>query len=280
MDEVSRSQGDKMFKRRDRRIHSKTGREVAEPAARGGMSLGAILTGVVVAIGAMFLLSAIIGGLLAATGTSLTEVAEGDAIEATAVVGGAVVLATFLAYLWGGYTAGRMGRGAGAGNGLMVPLLALILAVIVGAVASALGATAQLNLPFSTTRLPVEDTNLVDLGSAFAIASLVAMFLGGLLGGMMGHRWHTKLERRVSDGVVADRRAATERVTADDEARAAEERRRLAERAAQRRERASTRPNAPVPPAPPPGRSDEPVVTRYEDETTEKPSLTDRLRRH
>jgi hypothetical protein len=176
-----------------------------------------------------------------------------------------------------------MGRGAGAGNGLMVPLLALILVVVVGALASALGATAQLNLPFSTTRLPVEDSNLVDLGTGFAIASLVAMFLGGLLGGIMGHRWHTKLERRVSDGVVAERRTgaypAADRTVADDEARAAEERRRLAERAAQRHERASTHPNAPVPPAPPPGRSDDPVVTRYEDETTEKPSLSDRLRR-
>ncbi|MGH2733961.1 MAG: hypothetical protein ACRDKZ_00145 [Actinomycetota bacterium] len=273
-----------MFKRRDKRTYSGARREAVVPAARGGMSLGAILTGVVVALGALFLLSAVVGGVLATTGTSLSDVSQGDAVEATAAVGVAIVVATLLAYLWGGYTAGRMGRGAGAGNGLMVPLVALILGVVVGALASALGATAQLNLPFTTTRLPIEDNNLVDLGTGFAIASLVAMFLGGLLGGMMGHRWHTKLERRVGEEAVAERRVEgahpeAGRATAEEEARAAEERRRLAERGAQRREHAPTRPHAPVPPAPTAGRSGDPVVTRHDEHTTEKPSLTDRIRR-
>ena len=42
--------------------------KTTQPRARGGLSIGGILTGVVVAFGAMFLLSAIIGGLLAVLG--------------------------------------------------------------------------------------------------------------------------------------------------------------------------------------------------------------------
>lgn len=235
-------------------------RETHVPKVRGGVSFGAILTGVVVAFGAMLLLSALIGGILAAIGTSVEEVTAGDAVDAGVAVGISFVVATFLAYLWGGYTAGRMGRGAGPVNGLLVPVVALVLAVAVGAIVSALGATAQLNLPFSTSRLPVDENSLVDFGTGIGIATLVAMFLGALLGGMMGSRWHTKLERRVVERRVADERGPA-RSTASDEERAAEERRRLSERASQRREQAPTREQ-------PPAR--EPVVTRH-NTTEERP---------
>jgi hypothetical protein len=80
-----------------------------------------------------------------------------------------------------------------------VPLLALVVGVLVAAVASALGATANLNLPFTTNQLPVEEGNLVDWGVGVGIASVVAMFLGGALGGTMGVRWHSKLERSVAE---------------------------------------------------------------------------------
>jgi len=183
---------------------------------RGGVSIGAILTGVVVAFGAMFLLSALVGGVLAATGVDTTEeVAEGTQ-EATIGAGITLVVAMFLAYLWGGYAAGRMGRGAGAVNGLLVTLLALLAGVVVVTVVTAMGATANLNLPFGDSRLPIEGENLVEFGAGIGVASLVAMFLGGILGGMLGARWHTRLERRVIE----------RRTTAEDDRLAAEERRR------------------------------------------------------
>jgi hypothetical protein len=165
--------------------------------ARGGISFGAIMTGVVVALGAMFLLSALVGGVLAGLGyLDDGQLSAGEVVEAGIGAGIALVVAQFLSYLWGGYTAGRMSRGAGAANGLLVPLFALILAALVGAIATGLGAEANLNLPFSTNRLPLENDTLVDWGVWIGLASLVAMFLGGLLGGSMGARWHTKLEQR------------------------------------------------------------------------------------
>jgi hypothetical protein len=174
-------------------------RTAIEPTARGGVSAGAILTGVVVAFGAMFLLSAIVGGILAAIGVT-SDVSRTEAVDAGIGGGIAFVVAMLLAYLWGGYTAGRMARGAGVVNGLLVPIVAILLALIVGAIAAGLGANANLNLPFSTARLPTENQSLVDWGVGLSIAALVAMFVGGILGGLLGARWHTRLERRKADG--------------------------------------------------------------------------------
>ncbi|MBW3595162.1 MAG: hypothetical protein KY391_06245 [Actinobacteria bacterium] len=172
----------------------------AQPVeARGGIAGGAILTGVVVAFGAMFLLSALIGGILAALGVAEADITRGEAIDAGIGAGMAFVVAQFLSYLWGGYTAGRMARGAGLGNGVLVPVTALILGAITLVVVGALGATANLNLPFTENRLPLENDYLVNWGIGIGIASLIAMFLGAAIGGSMGARWHTKLERDVYD---------------------------------------------------------------------------------
>jgi hypothetical protein len=171
------------------------------PRARGGISPGAILTGVVVAFGAIFLLSAIIGGLLAATGVAADGVTRDDVVNAGIAGGVAFLIAQFLAYLWGGYTAGRMGRGAGLANGVLVAFVAILLGVIVIAIAAALGASAELNMPFSTARLPLEENYAVEFGTGVGIALLGVMFLGGAVGGMLGARWHTKLERRAIEEV-------------------------------------------------------------------------------
>jgi hypothetical protein len=180
--------------------------------ARGGVSGGSILTGVVVAFGAMFLMSALVGGVLASLGTDAAEFAEESPVEASLGAGIAFIVAQFLAYLWGGYTAGRMGRGAGLANGLLVPLVALLVAILVGAVAAALGATANLNLPFQAYRLPLEEDFLVDWGLGVGIAGLIAMFAGGAIGGALGTRWHTRLE---SEAITTRDEAIVTRETPD-----------------------------------------------------------------
>lgn len=190
-----------MFGKRDDTATARTyaAGTALEPRARGGVAFGPILTGVVVAFGAMFLLSALIGGVLASLGVIEEGVTSGEAIEAGIAAGMALVVAQFLSYLWGGYTAGRMARGSGIANGLLVPLTALIVGAIVVGVATALGANANLNLPFTTNQLPLDETTLIDWGVGIGIASLLAMFLGGAVGGGMGARWHTKLERMVGE---------------------------------------------------------------------------------
>jgi hypothetical protein len=280
-----------MFGNKKDDVRARAVNEERMPLARGGVSFGAILTGVVVAFGALTLLLALAGGILTATDTidEVSNVSGEDAVTAGAVTGVVLVIAWLLAYMWGGYTAGRMGRGAGFLNGLLVPIVAILLLVAVGAIASALGAEAELNNPLGTVRLPVEESTLVDIGTAIGIAVLVAMFLGSIIGGMLGARWHTKLERR-----VAERHLDATAEGRHDDVRAAEERRRLADRADERRRVDTTQP-AP----PPPGQTtqpNEPVVNRTttsaapvssqtttgtapaeSQTTTQKPSIKDRL---
>jgi membrane protease YdiL (CAAX protease family) len=164
--------------------------------ARGGLSPLAILTGVVVAFGALFLLSAIVGGILSAIGVEEGGVGREEAIQAGVGAGISLVVATLIAYFWGGYTSGRMARGAGVLNGVLVPIVALIIGFVVGLIVTALGATANLNLPFSQNQLPVKENQLVDFGTWVGIAALIAMFVAAAIGGALGARWHTKLERQ------------------------------------------------------------------------------------
>lgn len=189
--------------------------------ARGGISGGAVVTGVVVAFGAMFLMSALVGGVLAATGTAPEDIADSTGtIEAGLGAGIVLIVAQFLAYLWGGYAAGRMARGAGAVNGLLVPLFAIVIAIAVGAVVASLGATANLNLPYSTARLPIEENYLVDWGLPVALGALVAMFVGGALGGGLGAAWHTRLESdRIEEVEVEQAEARREAARAADDTR-------------------------------------------------------------
>jgi hypothetical protein len=159
--------------------------------ARGGISLLSTFTGVLVALGTLLLLSALVAGVIEAiddldTSSGTVEIGIGAGIT--------FIVAQFIAYLWGGYTAGRMGRGAGVAHGILVPLFALVLAAIVAGIATALGAAANVGMPFTETRLPVERDYLIDWGVGIGIGSLVAMFLGGIIGGLRGAAWHTKLE--------------------------------------------------------------------------------------
>lgn len=172
--------------------------------ARGGVSLWSVLTGVLVAFGVLFLLSAIAGAIIVNTGIE-EDIAAGNTVEVGVGAVAALAIVTFLSYLWGGYTAGRMARGSGFANGLLVPIVALVVLGITYAIARGLGETTTLNLPFVENRLPLENDALIDFGVAGGIATLVAMFLGGIIGGLFGSRWHTKLERRA----LADHDAKT-----------------------------------------------------------------------
>ena len=180
-------------------------------AARGGVSFGAILTGTLVAFGAMFVLTAVISGILVALGLS-EDLTPGEVTDVGIATGIGIVLAQFLAYMWGGYAAGRMSRGAGAANGALVALLAIVIGVAVGAIVAGIGATEDIRTPFNSSQLPA-DGEVLRWGAGLGIAALAAMFLGGIVGGSLGSRWHTKLERRtVTEHHERDRRNATERV--------------------------------------------------------------------
>jgi hypothetical protein len=164
------------------------------PMARGGVSFASIITGMVVAFGTVFVLGSIVGSILVGTGAWPAELGRQEAIGAGIAAGVAFVLIQFLAYLWGGYTAGRMARGAGTANGLLVPVAGIVVAAVVGAIGAVLNARADLLAPITPATIPLEQTMMVNFGAGIGLAALIAMFLGGFLGGRRGAAWHETLE--------------------------------------------------------------------------------------
>ena len=182
---------------------------------RGGISLIAILTGVVVSFGAVLILSSIVAGFLTATGIEADEFTIEDATDIGVGILVALLVVQFVAYVWGGYTAGRMGRGAGIANGLLVPLLALVVLVVVGAIVA--GTDPDIETGFAERVNNLATRYGEGNNALIAIVSLATMFVGGAVGGLAGARWHTRLERDAeaeeADAAPVRRDARDDRVT-------------------------------------------------------------------
>jgi hypothetical protein len=147
------------------------------------------------ATGLTVLLLAVVAGISALIGV---QNATGTQQMQAAGIGGAIVLLVVLliAYFSGGYVAGRMARFSGLKQGLAVWLWAVIIAIVVGVVGAIAGSqsgiTSQLSsipqLPFSTSQMTIA-------GIASAVAVLVITLVGALLGGLVGMRWHRRVDR-------------------------------------------------------------------------------------
>jgi hypothetical protein len=168
---------------------------LAREAGLGRLSLPSVLAGVLVAYGAFAVLAALVGTVAAAIGLN-TDLTRND--WATLGVGSAIAVAVVLlvAYLFGGYVAGRMARRAGLLNGLAVFLLALLLVGVVGAVAASQADAEAIGSNLRSLGIPTTGTEWGKVGTVAGIGSLAAMLLGALL----GERWHSKLTRRVVSG--------------------------------------------------------------------------------
>ena len=133
--------------------------------------------------------------LMIRRGFTLAEILIALAIMAIA---GAIVL--FLAYLFGGYVAGRMARRAGLLNGLAVFVLAIVLIAAVGAIVAGQADVDSIRTNLRSLGIPTSGSEWSDIGTLAGIASLAAMLIGALVGGVLGERWHSKLTRRAVSG--------------------------------------------------------------------------------
>ena len=144
--------------REAREVEAIERRESAPPphpiaAARdrfGGIDLPASLVGMLTAIAVLVLLGGIVGAAIGAIGyqTGLS----GDNVEdisLASLIGGLVVLA--IAYLVGGWTAGRIARYDGARNGLMTAVWTIVLAGALSALAAWFGSEYDV---FANVQLP------------------------------------------------------------------------------------------------------------------------------
>jgi hypothetical protein len=180
-------------------------RETARPlhpiaAARdrfGGIDLPAGLVGMLTAIAVLVLLGGIVGAAIGAigyqTGLSGDNV---DDISLASLIGGLVVLA--IAYLVGGWTAGRIARYDGARNGLMTAVWTIVLAGALSALAAWFGSEYDV---FANVQLPqwFDRDALTSTALASGIAAVATMLVAGLLGGLWGTRYHRLADQTLLD---------------------------------------------------------------------------------
>lgn len=189
--------------RRSRVVESRRDRiELATEAGYSKVSLGSVLAGVLVAYGAFAILAAVAGGILNAVGVDTSSLSTNDWREYGIATGAAAAISLFLAYLFGGYVAGRMARRAGALNGALVFLFGILL---VAGVAAAIGSQADGDAVVSNLRsmgVPTSGEEYAAIGTFAGLGAIVAMLLGAILGGISGERWHGKLVARALDPTV------------------------------------------------------------------------------
>lgn len=197
--------------------------ELANEAGFPKISFGSVFAGVLVAYGAFAILAAIAGGILSAFGLDVDAFTDNDLREASIASGVTIGVILFVAYLYGGYVAGRMARRAGAANGLLVFVLGILIAGGVGAaIGSQTGADALMD-NLRSIGVPTSGDQFRAIGTVAGIAALVAMLIGSVVGGMSGERWHGKLLARALDpsvGATLERTETNRRTTVDDSATA------------------------------------------------------------
>jgi hypothetical protein len=169
----------------------------------GGMKFGAAFFGWLTAIGTVVLLTAVVGAIGAAlgisSGTTVEEAADAASQDpqTTSVIGAiALAIVLFVAYLAGGYVAGRMARFSGALQGVAVWLWGIIIAIVVAVVTLIAGSQWDIlsNLD-GFPRIPVTPESMTTTGIITAIVAAVITLGGAVLGGVAGMRYHRKVDR-------------------------------------------------------------------------------------
>jgi amino acid transporter len=168
----------------------------------GGIKWGAAFFGWLSANGLAVILLAILSAAGVAFGLTQVSSADQATNQATqnagtiGIAGGITLLIVlFLAYLAGGYVAGRMARFDGVKQGLAVWVIGLLVVIVLAIVGAVLGAQynvlSQLNLP----SIPISGGTLTTGGIIAGIAALLITLLGAILGGKLGTRYHRKIDR-------------------------------------------------------------------------------------
>jgi hypothetical protein len=88
-----------------------------------------------------------------------------------------------------------MARRAGLVNGLAVFVLALVVAMVVGAIVASQADTEAIQANLRSLGLPITGTEWARIGTAAGIGTLVGMLVGAAIGGVVGERWHSELVR-------------------------------------------------------------------------------------
>jgi hypothetical protein len=176
-------------------------RALAHEAGFGSLSGVSVLGGTLAAYGLAAGVLAIAGGVavLIHGGSNFSDVSSYTLKVTTGIV---VALVLFLAFLYGGYVAGRMARRSGVRNGLGVFVLGVILAVGIGVWVREAGGGPSLAQTLRDLGAPTTWHQWQAEGYLFGIVALAAMLAASIIGGASGERWHTRLVKRALDPSV------------------------------------------------------------------------------
>ena len=181
-------------------------RELAADAGFGGFSISSVLAGVLVSYGAFAILAGLAAAALDAFGDNTDLSSDWERLGTT---GGLVVAGVlFLAYLFGGYVAGRMARRNGLAHGAGVLVLGIVVVTAVAALARRSADPDTIASNLRSLGIPTTADEYGQAGTVAGIASLVAVVVGSLLGGALGERWHARLFARAVDPNVGAQAAA------------------------------------------------------------------------
>ena len=180
----------------DVRVTEVTGDVGVEEAHRrfGGVDVPATIAGALAALGT----AVILAGLLAGAGSYGYQLGLDDAAQkltAGGLVGGLATLV--VAFLVGGWVAGRVARYDGGRNGLLTALWFVLLA----AVTAALGAWAGDKYDvFGNVNLPqwFDSDALTGAAIATGLLAVAAMLGAGWVGGRLGERYHRRADSLVA----------------------------------------------------------------------------------
>ncbi len=168
----------------------------------GGAKIGAAFFGWLVAVGMTVLLAAIAAGIGAAAGLG-PQLNPSTADVRTVGVTGAVVLLVILAlaYLAGGYVAGRLARFDGLRNGVLAWIVGVIVTIVAAIAGSIVGQSydvfARLRLP----AVPVDPATLTLSGVVALVVVLLVTLVTAAVGGRMGERFHRRVDREATAAV-------------------------------------------------------------------------------
>jgi MFS family permease len=170
----------------------------------GGVDIPASIIGMLTALSTTLILAGLVGAAFGAVGyqTGLEENAED--LSTWSLIGGVAVL--FVAYVVGGWAAGRMARYDGVRNGFATGIWTLVFAAILAGLGAWIDSEYDV---FRNVELPqwFESDALTTAAIISGIAAIAAMFAGGIIGGLWGERYHRRADRTIVSGPPTETRA-------------------------------------------------------------------------
>jgi hypothetical protein len=161
----------------------------------GGIDIPASLVGMLTALSTTLILAGLVGAAVGAVGYQTGLESNAEDLSIWSMVGGIAVL--FVAYVVGGWAAGRIARYDGARNGFAAGIWTLVLGAILAGLGAWIGSEYDV---FQNVDLPqwFDSDALTTAAITSGVAAIAAMFAGGILGGLWGEYYHRRADRTIA----------------------------------------------------------------------------------